>query len=62
MDRQAKGRVSRGERHYAAKLSADDVRAIRASQKTGVELAAEYGVSPFTIYKVLDRRSWAHVA
>lgn len=60
-DRQAKGRSQRGERHHAAKLTEDDVRAIRASDLSGPALAAKYGVSPFTIYKLLDGRSWAHV-
>lgn len=60
-DRQAKGRSQRGEGHYAAKLTEDDVRAIRASDLSGPALGERYGVSPFTIYKILDRRSWAHV-
>lgn len=60
-DRDLKGRGYHGERHHAAKLTAEDVREIRASHQTGVELAREYGVSPFTIYKLLHGRSWKHV-
>lgn len=61
-DRESKGRGQRGERHYGSKLTEADVRAIRASALSGPELGRQYGVSPFTIYKILDRRSWKHVA
>lgn len=60
-DRETRGRSQRGERHYASKLTEDDVREIRASGLTGPALGRQYGVSPFTIYKILDGRSWRHV-
>jgi hypothetical protein len=60
-DRDRKERVCRGERHHASRLSEDEVREIRASGLSGPELGRQYGVSPFTIYKILDGRSWKHV-
>lgn len=41
-----------------AKLSLQKAREIRASDKPVVQLAAEYGVSPATIYDVLRGRRW----
>lgn len=60
-DRDIKGRVCRGERHHSAKLTEEDVREIRASGLSGPALAAQYGVKPSAIYKLLDGRSWKHV-
>jgi len=60
-----KRRNAHGERHYAAKLTEDDVRLIREAYAAGVDgtfLARRYGVSPFTVYKLLNGRSWKHVA
>ena len=62
----AKGRTVRGERKPSAKLTEDDVRAIRSAYvpwKNGVyRLAAEYGVSPGTVTAIVKRRKWAHVS
>jgi len=60
-DRMEKGRSQRGEGHYAAKLTEDDVRAIRASRLSGPDLASQYGVKFSAIYKIKDGRSWKHV-
>ena len=51
----------RGEDNYLAKLTDDDVRAIRASSERQVDLAARYGVVQTTISKVKLRKAWAHV-
>jgi hypothetical protein len=54
----------RGEDSPSARLTAEDVRAIRARPRAlGVlnRLAAEYGVSFHTIKKVRGRTTWAHV-
>ena len=54
----------KGERHGGAKLTEDDVRAIRAKRKTGVKLrylAAEYGVSISTIQQAASSTYWTHV-
>lgn len=54
-----------GERHHRAKLTADDVRAIRAryaaGERTQVQLAAEYGVRQTTISMIILRRVWTHL-
>jgi Mor family transcriptional regulator len=53
-----------GTAHYAARLDADKVRAIRAAYGPGVsynQLARHYGVSHVAIFKVVNRKSWRHV-
>ena len=62
-DKIAHGRQVRGEAVHSARLSEQDVIAIRAS--VGVsrrELARQHGVSVTTIYSVLAGRSWRHVS
>lgn len=56
-----KGRAARGERHGAARLTEADVLAIRRSDKTLREIAAEYGIARFTAWRVVHGRSWRHV-
>jgi hypothetical protein len=57
------GRISRGEHRPAAKLCADDVRAIRKrSDVSPTVLAREYGVSRSVIRAVLERSTWRHVS
>lgn len=60
-DAKAKGRHSHGERHGMARLTAEDVRAIRASSERGVVLARRYGVGSGTISAVRTGRIWRHV-
>ena len=51
--------VTRGERHWAAKLTWADVDAIRASRDvTTGALAARYGVSVTTIQRILSGSLW----
>lgn len=58
-------KLQRGERHHAAKLTTDDVIAIRHSYAHGNtterKLATEFGVSRPTIHVILCRRTWTHV-
>ena len=57
-------KAARGERSGTAKLSTDDVIAIRASFASGAskaELARVYGVTRAAIYLIVIRRNWAHV-
>lgn len=57
--------VCKGERHYLAKLAANDVCDIRAKVAAGstqTALATEHGVSVSTIAQLVHRRSWKHVA
>lgn len=64
-DKRRKGRAARGERNGGGgKLTADDVRTIRANLSTGATCAAEArrtGVSRTMIYAIRDRRKWNHV-
>jgi hypothetical protein len=60
-DRQAKGRQARGETHARAKLTEQDVRAIRSSVRRYADIAADYRVSETTVSNIISRRSWAHV-
>ncbi len=63
-DSVAKGRMHPGEQHGMARLSEDQVRAIRARVAAGephAPLAAEFRVSSRTISDVARRRSWKHI-
>ncbi len=55
---------SQGEKHPAARITEDDVRAIRAQKGTVTctVLAATYGVSISTIKAIWARRNWSYVA
>jgi hypothetical protein len=48
----------RGERHPAARLTAEAVRTIRASAEPQRRLAARYGVSQRTVGRVTRGESW----
>jgi hypothetical protein len=55
------GAKARGEATRSAKVTEDDVRAIRASDASNTALARQYGVSDMAIHKIRKRKSWAHV-
>ena len=59
------GRNHRGDTHFFAKLTADDVRAIRAEYEAGGisfdRLGAKYGVCGGTVQNLVHRRTWSHV-
>lgn len=61
-DRDEKQRLPRGERHAHAKLTAQDVRRIRAIAASGVlnmvELGRLFGVNPSTVGDIVHRRTW----
>ena len=61
-DKIQKGRQAHGERSGGAKLTADQVRAIRQSDKTNAALGREYGVEPSNIGAIRNRKSWRHIA
>jgi len=55
---------NQGERHYRAKLTADDVRMIRelASEKITIRnIAQKFGVSHHTIHQIATHKTWKHV-
>lgn len=57
-------RLARGERAGAAKLSADDVMAIRGRHAAGETLASlgrGYGVSYQNIGDIVNRQTWKHI-
>ena len=59
-----RGRKSRGEEHWAAKLTDAKVVEIRRRWSDGerqVDLAAEFGVAQQIISQVVNRKLWAHV-
>lgn len=62
-DKQARGRVSRlkGESNPRAKLTAEQVRAIRSDERTLVAIAADYGVSFSMISQIKRRESWREI-
>lgn len=52
---------ARGERVATAKLTAEQVRAIRASTETQTAIAARYGVRQTLISRIRRREIWRHV-
>ena len=60
-DRVAKGRSAKGTSNGRAKLTEDQVRAIRADDRTLTEVARDYGVCVATISHIRQRRIWQHV-
>ena len=53
--------LQRGEAHHSAKLTAEDVMAIRSSTAPGVTVAKQYGVTNITISRIRRRLIWQHV-
>ena len=50
-----------GEKHHRAKLTEDDIKAIRTAQGTNRELAEIYGVSNVAIHFIRAHKTWKHV-
>lgn len=61
-DRDERGRTSRGEKHWKAKLTEADVRTIRSSRETQAALARRFGVTILSIHNIRHRKTWRHVA
>jgi hypothetical protein len=51
----------RGEAHHAAKLTVDQVLAIRDDQRILDAIAADYGISRVTASRIRRREIWRHV-
>jgi hypothetical protein len=60
-DRVSKGRSAKGGANGRAKLSAEQVIAIRADDRPQALIASEYGVTPKAVALIRSRRTWAHV-
>lgn len=57
----AKNRMDRGTSRYNAKLNDDDVRAIRKSSLTQIELSRTFQIAGSTISEIKNRKRWRHV-
>ena len=57
----AKVSARRGSAHHDAKLSAEDIRSIRASAESGPILAARYGVTHNHISAIRLRKTWNYI-
>lgn len=64
MRRKGRGKIPyvRGVQHAAAKLTEDQVRAIRIDHRSSRKAAAAYGVSQMVIVRIRNRKRWAHVS
>lgn len=65
-DKKERGRAGRvvGSTNGSAKLTEQDVLAIRAAHNSGeskTALAKKYGVSFMTIHPIVTRKTWAHI-
>jgi len=60
-DKTAKGRTPKGEYHHAAKLSDNDIRAIRESPLSQLELSSEYEISQSNVSLIKAGKRWKHV-
>lgn len=60
-DMTKRGRQAKGSQISTCVLTEDDVRFIRSSEKSGVELAQILGISPVTISRIKRRLTWQHV-
>lgn len=65
-DKVRKGRQQRlsfpGEKNGCARLTEDDVKAIRASNLKGIEIAKIYNIAKGAISQIRNRKAWKHVA
>lgn len=60
-DARRHGTLTQGEKQWLAKLTAVDVKFIRGTKLSGVDLAAQYGVTPACVSAVRQRKNWKHV-
>lgn len=60
-DQRKHGTLQQGERHWASKITRQDVKAIRARRSKGEVvkvLAAEYLLSKMQIYRIVNKKGW----
>lgn len=58
-DKLLHGTASRGERHGRRKLSASDVKAIRAAEGTYREIGEHFGVGPMQVHRIKTKQNWS---
>jgi len=56
-----RGRHAKGESHWRAKLTEEDVLVIRASTDSTYALAKRYGVDPAVIGSAISGKTWCHL-
>lgn len=61
MDRVRDGTHQMGSRNHQAKLSTDDVIAIRASEGTHKNIAKQFNISSSQVGNIKNRIKWAHI-
>jgi len=59
--RKKRGNPKIGESHWIAKITEDDVRAIRASAEDQKDIAKRYGITQSTVSDIKRRKSWRHI-
>lgn len=60
-DARKHGTLTRGEKQWLAKLTADEVKFIRITDLSGAYLASQYGVTSACISAIRQRKNWKHV-
>jgi hypothetical protein len=60
-DKNLRGTRPKGEHHANARLSDEDVRAIRADRRPQREIAKSYGISQTPVSKIKRLESWKHI-
>lgn len=60
-DMVAKGRSGRGSKNANAKLTAEQVRAIRQDGRPHKQIAADYGIKSSNVSHIKTRRNWASI-
>ena len=61
IDKYNDGTDNRGSKHPMVKLTNEQVLAIRASDKTNVELARIYDITQSNVSSIINRKSWKHI-
>jgi hypothetical protein len=61
-DKWQHGTMPQGEKHSNAKLTEDQVRAIRLDIRTSRAIAAEFNISQVAVVFIKNRKTWKHVA
>jgi hypothetical protein len=61
LDKVKKNRQARGVKNGRAKLTEDDVRAIRKDTRSGKKIGADYGISDAMVYDIKTFKNWKHV-
>jgi hypothetical protein len=60
-DRHTKGRSAKGSGHGRSKFTEETIIKIRSDERICAEIAHDYGVSPSTIERIVNRVSWTHI-